>query len=84
LGQMITSSYYREQVARVEDIMKTPVLSVNGDSSILELAQKMISERPKVYPVIDRSGELMGSINRSEVLNAIDVQLRSGYQSHGR
>ena len=84
LGQMITSSYYREQVCRVEDIMKSPVLSVKGESSIIELAQKMITEKPKVYPVIDDNGELLGSINRSEVLNAIDVQLQSGYESRGR
>lgn len=84
LGQMITSSYYREQVARVEDIMQTSVLTVSGNSSIIELAQKMITEKPKVYPVVDDSGALIGSINRTEVLNAIDVQLHSGYESRGK
>ena len=80
LGQMITSSYYREQVCRVADIMKTPVISVRGNDSILELAQTMITEKPKVYPVTDDSGSLIGTINRTEVLNAIDVQLHSGYK----
>ncbi|MGB3724757.1 MAG: CBS domain-containing protein [Glaciecola sp.] len=84
LGQMITSSYYREQVCRVEDIMKTPVLSVRGNDSIIELAQTMIKEKPKVYPVVDDTGSLIGSINRTEVLNAIDVQLHSGYEKHGK
>lgn len=84
LGQMITSSYYREQVCRVEDIMKTPVLSVRGNDSILELAQTMIKEKPKVYPVVDDTGTLIGAINRTEVLNAIDVQLHSGYEKHGK
>ena len=84
LSQMITSSYYREQVARVEDIMKTPVLSVKGNDSIIELAQMMIKEKPKVYPVLDESGVLIGSISRSEVLNAIDVQLHSGYENKKR
>lgn len=81
LGQMITSSYYREQVCRVADIMKTPVQSVNGNDSILELAQTMIDEKPKVYPVLDDIGTVIGTINRTEVLNAIDVQLHSGYTS---
>lgn len=81
LSQMITSSYYREQVARVADIMNNEPLSVKGYDSVLELAQKMIKEKPKVYPVVDDDGYLLGSINRTEVLNAIDVQLRSGYQS---
>lgn len=84
LGQMITSSYYREQVCRVEDIMKTPVLSVSGNDSILELAQTMIREKPKVYPVVDDTGTLIGTINRTEVLNAIDVQLHSGYENRGK
>lgn len=79
LSQMITSSYYREQVCRVADIMTPDVLSVKGYDSILELAQAFIKEKPKIYPVVDDDGFLLGSINRSEVLNAIDVQLRSGY-----
>ena len=84
LGQMITSSYYREQVCRVGDIMKFPVLSVNSNDSILELAQTMIKEKPKVYPVLDENGFVVGTINRTEVLNAIDVQLNSGYKSKGK
>ncbi len=81
LSRMITSSYYREQVSRVEDLMQSNVLTVKEYSSILELAQRMLKEKPKVYPVVDDDGVLVGCINRSEVLNAIDVQLRSGYKS---
>lgn len=80
LSQMIESSYYREQVARVKDIMKFPVLTVNGNDSVLALAQRMIAERPKVYPVVGDAGELLGTINRTDVLNAIDVQLNDGYR----
>lgn len=80
LRQMIESSYYREQVARVKDIMVTDVLAVKPYDSVLEVAQKMITEKPKVYPVVDDDGVLMGTINRARVLNAIDVQLRDGYK----
>lgn len=80
LSQMIESTYYREQVARVKDIMKSPVLTVNSHDSVLSLAQRMITERPKVYPVVGESGELVGTINRTDVLNAIDVQLHAGYR----
>lgn len=80
LSQMIESSYYREQVARVKDIMKAEVLTVKPYDSVLEVAQKMITEKPKVYPVVDDDGVLMGTINRAEVLNAIDIQLRDGYR----
>jgi predicted transcriptional regulator len=82
LSQMITSSYYREQVCRVSDIMTKTVLAVKGYDSVLEVAQKFISAKPKIYPVVDDDGFLLGSINRSEVLNAIDVQLRSAYATN--
>lgn len=80
LSRMITSSYYREQVCRVEEIMRSEVLTVKEYDSILALAERMLKEKPKVYPVVDDDGILVGAINRSEVLNAIDVQLRSGYK----
>lgn len=81
LTQMIESSYYREQVARVKDIMQTDVLSVKGYGSILELAQKMLTAKPKIYPVLDDDGYLLGSIGRSDVLRAVDVQLQDGYRT---
>lgn len=82
LSQMITSSYYREQVCRVKDIMRTEVLTVKYYDSVLKLAETMIREKPRIYPVVDDNGSLLGSINRSEVLNAIDLQLRDGYKNH--
>ncbi|MDU0355080.1 CBS domain-containing protein [Paraglaciecola aquimarina] len=78
--QMIESSYYREQVAQVKDIMVTEVKTVKPYMSVIELTQKMMVEKPKVYPVIDDDGYLLGTINRSSLLNAIDLQLRDGYK----
>ncbi len=83
LRQMLESSYYREQVAQVHEIMVTEVLSVKPYSSVLEVAQSMLSAKPKVYPVVDDDGYLIGTISRSQVLNAIDVQLQDGYKQAG-
>lgn len=80
LVQMIESSYYREQVAHVKDIMKTEVISIKPYTSVIELAQKMMTEKPKVYPVVDDDGYLLGTINRSALLHAIDLQLHDGYK----
>jgi CBS domain-containing protein len=80
LVQMIESSYYREQVAHVKDIMKTEVLAIKPYTSVIDLAQKMMTEKPKVYPVVDDDGYLLGTINRSALLHAIDLQLRDGYR----
>lgn len=81
LKQMIESSYYREQVARVKDIMRTEVLTVKPYDSVLELAQQMLGAKPKMYPVLDDSEDLIGIIGRADILNAIDVQLRDGYKN---
>lgn len=83
LVQMIESSYYRERVAHVKDVMISAVISVKPYTSIIELAQKMITEKPKVYPIVDDDGYLLGTINRSALLKAIDLQLHDGYKSAG-
>jgi CBS domain-containing protein len=80
LVRMIESSYYREQVAHVKDVMRTEVISVKPYLSVIELAQRMLTERPKVYPIVDDDGYLLGTINRSALLNAIDLHLRDGYR----
>ncbi|MEM0910034.1 MAG: CBS domain-containing protein [Pseudomonadota bacterium] len=82
LVQMLESSYYREQVAQVKDIMVNEVLSVKPYHSVLEVTQRLLKERPKVYPVVDDAGMLLGTINRSNVLYAIDVHLQDGYKNH--
>jgi len=79
LAQMVASSYYNEQISLVKDIMRTEVLSIKPYTSVLELAQQMLKEKPKFYPVVDDDGKLLGSINRTAVLNAIDIQFRDGY-----
>lgn len=83
IKQMVESCYYREQVCRVKDIMQTPALSVKPYLSVIELAQTLLKEKPRVYPVVDDDGILVGSINRTAVLKAIDKQLSSGYQAAG-
>jgi CBS domain-containing protein len=80
LEKMLTSSYYREQVARVKDVMRTDVLSVSAQDSIIEIAQMMVGQKPKVYPVVDESSKLIGTITRRDVLYAMDVQLHEGYK----
>ena len=80
IAQMIASSYYREQICRVSEMMRTPVISIKPYLSVIELAQLLIRDKPRVYPVVDDDGVLLGTINRSSVLKAIDIQLRSGYK----
>ena len=76
---MVESTYYREQVCRVGEIMKTPVLTVREDMSILEVAEKLLVEKTKVYPVVNSDNKLVGCITRSQILFAIDKHLHAEY-----
>jgi predicted transcriptional regulator len=82
LAQMVACSYYNQTVSLVKDIMRTEVLSIKPYMSVLELAQQMLIEKPKFYPVVDDDGKLVGSINRTAVLNAIDIQFKDAYTHH--
>lgn len=79
LQRMLMSTYHDQQAARVADVMKTEVLTVKPYDGIIDLAQIMLKAKPKLYPVVDDDGYLLGIITRSDVLAAIDKELHSHY-----
>lgn len=81
LSKMLESSYYNEHIANVSDLMRTEALTVKPYDSIVELAQLMLKNKPKVYPVVDDDGNLLGTISRNDVLRAIDHHIRSTYHT---
>lgn len=76
LAKLIEASYYQEHSALVEDVMSAAPLSIPSSLSILDLAQKMIYEKPKMYPVLDEQNIYVGLITRKTVLGAIKSQLQ--------
>ena len=81
LAKMIETIYYNEHVAKVQTLMRKDVLTVKPYDSVIELGQLMLKNKPKVYPVIDDSGNLLGTICRNDVLYAIDQHLRASLKS---
>lgn len=81
LGKMLSSIYHNEHTSDVADLMHTEVLSVKPYDSVVELAQSMLGNKPKVYPVVDDDGHLLGTICRNDVLMAIDKHLRSSFHA---
>lgn len=79
LAKMLETSYYSEHVSSVEQLMRKEVLTMKPYTSIVELAQTMLQAKPKVYPVIDDDGNLMGTISRNDVLRAIDQHIKSSF-----
>ncbi|SQH76446.1 CBS domain protein [Shewanella benthica] len=78
LSVMLKSSYHCDLVAKVKDCMRSEVLSVTPDTSVLQLAEQMLGPKPKVYPVVD-NGKVIGTINRTNVLNAINIHMQQCY-----
>jgi predicted transcriptional regulator len=70
MKEMLNSAFYAENSAQVTSIMRHDVLSVTPDTSILEIAETMLGNKPKNYPVIEH-GKLVGLINRRHILQAL-------------
>lgn len=84
MAAMLESTYHCEQTASVGEVMRREVLSVKEYHSVIEVAQMMLDpQKPKVYPVVDDDGFLLGSLSRTDVLRAIDAQLHSCYSQTG-
>ncbi|NQY88839.1 MAG: CBS domain-containing protein [Colwellia sp.] len=81
LAKMIETIYYNEHVADVADLMRIEVLTQKPYDSIIELGQLMLKDKPKVYPVVDDDGNLLGTICRNDVLHAIDRHLRANLKA---
>ncbi|WP_286232488.1 CBS domain-containing protein [Thalassotalea sediminis] len=81
MRKMIESSYYSEHISDVAQLMSSDVLAVKPYDSVLDLAEKMLCNKPKVYPVIDDDDHLLGTICRNDVLMAMDKHLRTKFQA---
>jgi len=83
MASMLKSIYFNEHTSDVADLMRKDVLSVKPYDSVIELGQTMLLDKPKVYPVVDDDGHLLGTICRNDVLHALDKHLRSSFHADG-
>jgi CBS domain-containing protein len=81
LAKIIAAIYHNEHLTRVDDLMSREVLSLKPYDSVVEIAQTMLQAKPKVYPVVDDDGNLLGTICRNDVLRAFDVHMRASYHA---
>ncbi|BDR14083.1 CBS domain-containing protein [Vibrio sp. STUT-A11] len=75
LDKLVKASYHCQDTHTVQECMHDDVLSVSPEMSIIDLADMMKVGKPKVYPVVDDKGKLVGIITRRDVLRAIGVTL---------
>lgn len=72
---LLKAGYYCHDSNKVEDCMHTDVVSVTPDESIIKLAEEMLPNKPKIYPVLGDDGRLVGIISRRDILRAIATQI---------
>lgn len=70
IKEMLNSAFFHQEPPSVTHIMHSPVLTVSPEDSVLEVAETMIHNKPKNYPVVS-NGKLVGIINRKNVLQAL-------------
>jgi predicted transcriptional regulator len=80
LDKLVKVSYYCQDTHIVADCMRTDVLTVSPEMSVIELADMMKVGKPKVYPVVNSDGKLLGIVTRTEVLRAIGINLKGCFQ----
>ena len=71
LRKLLISSYHCEGSLVVEDFMHDQPLTVKEDDSAVNVAELMVTEKPKIYPVVDGQGKLTGLLTREQVLRAL-------------
>ncbi|UTV26772.1 CBS domain-containing protein [Photobacterium atrarenae] len=74
IHKLLKVGYHCQDTHNVQDCMRPEVLTVTPEDSIIELADVMTGQKPKIYPVVD-NGRLVGIITRRDVLTAISNQI---------
>lgn len=81
IKELLNDTFFCEDSMPVSSVMKRQVQTVSPDTSIFEVAEKMVSAPPKNYPVV-QNGRLVGLISRSRVLEALLVTSEDCYLHH--
>ncbi|WP_286240407.1 CBS domain-containing protein [Neptuniibacter halophilus] len=76
LPYLVTDSYHCDSHEKVADIMRTDPLTVVPGMSVVDLAQQMGLNRPKVYAVVEE-GLLVGIVTRSMLMKELNESLRN-------
>ena len=73
---LISGTYHCDTRLHVKDVMHADPLSVTPDDSIIDIAQMMAGQKPKVYPVIE-DHRLIGVVARQDILRALSHVLKN-------
>lgn len=75
LALLLNNSYHCDLTATVADVMRTNVLTVTPETSIISLAEQVLGNKPKIYPVIE-ANKVVGVIDLSQLLKAVSTHMK--------
>ncbi|WP_420554613.1 CBS domain-containing protein [Neptuniibacter marinus] len=75
LPHLLRDSYHCDSHVTVETLMQKNPLVVSPTMSIVDLAQQMALDKPKVYAVVEQ-GKLLGVITRSMLMKTLSEALK--------
>jgi CBS domain-containing protein len=70
MSVFVESAYNQGMSGKVGDYMSTEIISVNSQSSIVDLAKKFQNSAVRSFPVFEDT-ELVGIISRTDILRAL-------------
>lgn len=68
----LSAGYHEDLGGLVKDYMSQKVVTIDADTSILQLAQLFVDSPFRRYPVL-QNGRLVGQISRRDVLRALEA-----------
>ncbi|MZR62838.1 CBS domain-containing protein [Alcanivorax sp. DP30] len=71
LRKLLVSSYHCEGSLIVDEFMHDQPLTVAESDSVVNVAELMVNQKPKIYPVVDAQKRLVGMLSRHQVLGAL-------------
>jgi len=63
--------YLNQRVATVKDVMSRDVLTVGLHDDPLKLAEQMLNNKPKNYPVLNEQKRVVGVLSRRQLLTML-------------
>ena len=77
LRKLLVSSYHCEGSLIVDEFMHDQPLTVSESDSVVDVAELMVTQKPKIYPVVDAQKRLVGLLTREQVLRALKDSRRA-------
>lgn len=82
IKELLNDAFFCGTPPDVAEVMSRNLATVTPNTSIVEVAQLLLTNKPKIYPVVD-DGKLVGVINRNRVLRALVDNNTSCNTHHG-